>query len=90
MTHHLLQIFAALLEHARRLGVLTSGQLSSASAKLEQAEATAADLHAASREGLAQDSEDEEPMSLALLQEEVVMYQRAISRLSEMCRVQPA
>ncbi|KAL3132686.1 hypothetical protein ABBQ32_009199 [Trebouxia sp. C0010 RCD-2024] len=84
------QIFAELLDHARRLGIATTSGLSSASAKLEQAEATAADLHSGLRHGLAENSEDEEPVSLALLQEEVVMYGRAISRLSEMCRLQPA
>ena len=57
---------------------------------MEQAEATAADLQSGSRHGLAENSEDEEPLSLALLQEEVVMYGRAISRLSEMCRLRPA
>ena len=88
-THHVLQIFAELLEHARRMGIVSNNELSSASAKLEQAEATAADLHSGGSDCLAGDSEDQELVSLALLQEEVVMYQRAISRLSEMCRVQP-
>ena len=72
------------------MGVVSNSELSSASAKLEQAEATAADLQSGGIDSLAEASEDEEPMSLALLQEEVVMYQRAISRLSEMCRLQPA
>ena len=89
-TDHVLQIFAELLEHARRMGVASNSELSSASAKLEQAEATTADLQSAGRDGLAEDGEDEEPLSLALLQDEVVMYQRAISRMSEMCRVQHA
>lgn len=85
------QIFADLLDCARRMGCVTSRELSSASAQLEQAEATAADWQSEGRDGLANDSEDDiEPMSLALLQEEVVAYQRAISRLSEMCRLQPA
>ena len=87
---YVLQIFAELLEHARRVGIVSNNELSSASAKLEQAEATAADLQSGGGDCLAEDSEDEELMSVALLQEEVVMYQRAISRLSEMCRVQPA
>ena len=72
------------------MGVVGNSELSSASAKLEQAEATAAGMQWGPRDGLAKDSEDEKPMSFALLQEEVVMYRRAISRLSEMCRVQPA
>lgn len=84
------QIFAELLDHARRMGCVTSRELSPASAQLEQAEATAADWQSEGREVLASDSKDGEPMSLALLQEEVVAYQRAISRLSEMCRLQPA
>ena len=86
----LLQIFGGLLEHARQLGIVTSSELSSASAKLEQAESTAADLGHSAKQALAGDSDDEEPISLALLQEEVVMYRRAISRLSEMCRLQSA
>lgn len=85
-----LQIFGGLLEHARRLGVVTSNELSSASAKLEQAEATAADMQSKEKDALTANTDDEESLSVALLQEEVVMYRRAISRLSEMCRVQPA
>lgn len=72
------------------MGCVTSRELSPASAKLEQAEATAADWQSEGTDGLASDSEDGEPMSLAVLQDEVVAYQRAISRLSEMCRLQPA
>jgi len=83
-----LQIFGDLLDHARRLGVVTTNVLSSTSAKLEQAEETAADLDPKGRAELAQDTE--EPISIAILQHEVIMYQRAISRLAEMCRVQSA
>ena len=83
-----MQIFGLLLDHARQLGVITTSVLSSASAKLEQGEAINAGLHDEERAELMEDSDDEEPISIALLQEEVVMYQRAISRLSEMCRVQ--
>ena len=89
---HGLQIFGGLLEHARKLGVVSSSELSSASAKLEQAEATAADLEHDGKQALVEEmlSDDDEPISLALLQEEVVMYRRAISRLSEMCRLKTA
>ena len=85
-----LQIFGGLLAHARQLGIAASSELSSASAKLIQAGATAADLDHDAKQALAGNSDDEEPISLALLQEEVVMYWRAISRLSEMCRLQSA
>ena len=51
------------------MGVVSNSELSSASAKLEQAEATAADLQSGGIDSLAEASEDEEPMSLALLQE---------------------
>ena len=82
-----LQIFGGLLAHARHLGVVSTGALSAASARLEQAENTAAHLDPEARAELTQDTDDEEDISIALLQEEVVMYQRAISRLSEMCKV---
>ncbi|KAA6418658.1 MAG: hypothetical protein FRX49_11311 [Trebouxia sp. A1-2] len=84
------QIFEGLLNHARRLGVFTNSVLSSASAKLEQAGEAAAELDPEGRAELTEHSDDEEPILLALLQEEVVMYQRAISRLSEMCKIQTA
>ena len=70
--------------------MITSSTLSSASAKLDQAGLTAAGLDLRGRTELREGSDDEEPISIALLQEEVVMYQRAISRLSEMCKVQSA
>lgn len=85
-----MQIFEGLLNHARRLGVFTNSVLSSASAKLEQAGEAAAELDPEGRAELTEHSDDEEPILLALLQEEVVMYQRAISRLSEMCKIQTA
>lgn len=68
--------------------MITSSMLSSASAKLDQAGLTAAELDLRDRAELREDSDEEEPISVALLQEEVVMYQRAISRLSEMCKIQ--
>ena len=84
------QIFGELLEHARRLGVVTNSVLSSASAKLEQAGEVATELDPEGRAELTEHSDDEVPVSMALLHEEVVMYQRAISRLSEMCKIQSA
>ncbi|KAL0034310.1 hypothetical protein WJX77_008680 [Trebouxia sp. C0004] len=84
------QIFGGLLYHARRLGVVTNSVLSSASANLEQAGEAAAELDSEGRAELTEHSDDEEPISMALLHEEVVMYQRAISRLSEMCKIQNA
>ncbi len=85
-----MQIFGGLLDHARRLGVVTSSVLSSASAMLQQAGEAAAELDPEGRAELTEQSDDEESISMALLHEEVVMYQRAISRLSEMCKVQSA
>ncbi len=85
-----MQIFGGLLDHARRLGVVTSSVLSSASAMLQQAGEAAAELDPEGRAELTEHSDDEESISMALLHEEVVMYQRAISRLSEMCKVQSA
>lgn len=84
------QIFGGLLDHARRLGVVTNSVLSSASAKLEQAGEVATELDPEGRAELTEHSDDEVPISMALLHEEVVMYQRAISRLSEMCKIQSA
>lgn len=80
------QIFAGLLDHARSLGVNTSSAMASAATKLQQAEAAVAEMDDEAKEELTDSPEDEEPIFLALLQEEVVMYQRAISRLHEMCR----
>ena len=85
-----MQIFGGLLDHARRLGVVTGSVLSSASAMLQQAGEAAAELDPEGRAELTEQSDDEESISMALLHEEVVMYQRAISRLSEMCKVQSA
>lgn len=85
-----MQIFGGLLDHARRLGVVTNSVLSSASAKLQQAGEAAAELDPKGRAELTKHSDDEEPISMALLHEEVIMYQRAISRLSEMCKFQTA
>ena len=82
-----MQIFAGLLDQARSLGVKTTSAMASSAAKLQQAEATVAEMGEEAREELAACPEDEEPISLALLQEEVVMYQRAISRLHEMCKI---
>lgn len=62
--------------------------MASSAAKLQQAEAAFAEMDEETKEEIAAYSEDEEPISLALLQEEVVMYQRAISRLHEMCKLQ--
>ena len=62
--------------------------MASAATRLQQAEAAMADMDKKAKEELSGCPKDEEPISLALLQEEVVMYQRAISRLHEMCRVQ--
>ena len=70
--------------------MVTNSVLSSASAKLEQAGEAAAELDPEGRAELTEHSDDEEPISMALLHEEVVMYQRAISRLSEMCTIQSA
>lgn len=70
--------------------MVTNSVLSSASAKLQRAGEAAAELDPAGRAELTEHSDDEEPISMALLHEEVVMYQRAISRLSEMCKVQTA
>ena len=82
-----MQLFAALLKRARQLGIVTNTVLASASAKLEQAGTFSTELSEDQKAELAQELEDE-PISVALLQEEVVMYQRAISRLTEMCKVQ--
>lgn len=81
------QLFAALLKRARQLGIVTNAELASASAKLEQAGTISTRLGEDQKADLAQELEDE-PISVALLHEEVVMYQRAISRLTEMCKVQ--
>ena len=83
-----MQIFASLLEHARSMGINTTSAMASAATKLQQAEAAVADMDQGAKEELTERQDDEEPISLALLQEEVVMYQRAISRLHEMCKVQ--
>lgn len=83
-----LQIFASLLQHAQGLGLNTTSAMASAATRLQQAEAAVADMDEKAKEDLSSSPEDEEPISLALLQEEVVMFQRAISRLHEMCKVQ--
>lgn len=83
-----MQIFASLLEHARSMGINTTSAMASAATKLQQAETAVADMGQGAKEELTDRPDDEEPISLALLQEEVVMYQRAISRLHEMCKVQ--
>ena len=62
--------------------------MASAATRLQQAEAAVADMDEKAKEDLSSSPEDEEPISLALLQEEVVMYQRAIYRLHEMCKLQ--
>ena len=62
--------------------------MASSAAKLQHAEAALAEMSEAAKEDIAACPEDEEPISVALLQEEVVMYQRAISRLHEMCKLQ--
>ena len=77
-----------MLQHAQALGLNTTSAMASAASKLQQAEAAVADMDEKTKEELSGRQEDEEPISLALLQEEVVMYQRAISRLHEMCKVQ--